>query len=116
VSSAPTARAAASIPELAQRAKTASRALAAAPTTAKNEALLTAADLLVKQTDEICAANAADVRHAETDGTPAPLVDRLRLSPARIEAMADGLRQITSRPDPVGLIADGWTRPNGLRI
>jgi len=116
VSSAPTARAAASIPELAQRAKTASRALAAAPTTAKNEALLTAADLLVKQTDEICAANAADVRHAETDGTPAPLVDRLRLSPARIEAMADGLRQIASRPDPVGLIADGWTRPNGLRI
>ncbi len=116
MSSAPTARAAASIPELAQRAKTASRALAAAPTTAKNEALLTAADLLVKQTDEICAANAADVRHAETDGTPAPLVDRLRLSPARIEAMADGLRQIASRPDPVGLIADGWTRPNGLRI
>ncbi len=104
------------VPELAARAKAASRALASASTAAKNEALLTAADLLVKQADEICAANAIDVQRAETDGTPAPLIDRLRLSPARIDAMADGLRQIASRPDPVGLITDGWTRPNGLRI
>ncbi|MCY4067927.1 MAG: glutamate-5-semialdehyde dehydrogenase [Acidimicrobiaceae bacterium] len=104
------------VPELAARAKAASRMLAAASTAAKNEALLTAADLLVKQADEICAANVLDVRRAESDGTPAPLVDRLRLSPERIDAMADGLRQIAARPDPVGLIADGWTRPNGLRI
>ncbi len=104
------------VPVLAARAKAASRALASASTAAKNEALLTAADLLVKQADEICAANAIDVQRAETDGTPAPLIDRLRLSPTRIDAMADGLRQIASRPDPVGLITDGWTRPNGLRI
>ena len=104
------------VAELAARAKAASRLMAAASTAAKNAALLAAADLLTARTDEICAANATDVERAEAGGTPAPLVDRLRLSPARIDAMADGLRQIAARPDPIGEVADGWVRPNGLRI
>ena len=104
------------IPELAARAKAASRLMAAASTAAKDAALVAAADALVDRTDEICAANAVDVARAEAGGTPAALVDRLRLSPARIEAMADGLRQIAARRDPVGEVADGWVRPNGLRI
>ena len=104
------------IPELAARAKDASRLMAAASTAAKDAALLAAAEVLVARTDEICAANAVDVARAEADGTPAPLVDRLRLSPDRIEAMADGLRQIAARRDPIGEVADGWVRPNGLRI
>ena len=102
--------------ELAARAKAASRAMAAASTAAKNAALAAAADLLVDRAEAICAANAADVERAVASGTPAPLVDRLRLSSARIGAMADGLRQIAARPDPIGEVADGWVRPNGLRI
>ena len=90
--------------------------MAAASTAAKDAALLAAADLLVARTGEICAANAVDIARAEADGTSAALVDRLRLSPARIEAMADGLRQIAARRDPIGEVADGWVRPNGLRI
>jgi len=104
------------VPELAARAKAASRLMAAASTAAKDAALAAAADALVARTGEICAANAVDVARAEADGTPAALVDRLRLSPARIEAMADGLRQIAARQDPIGEVADGWVRPNGLRI
>ena len=104
------------VAELAARAKAASRLMAAASTEAKDAALAAAADALVARTGEICAANAIDVARAEADGTPAALVDRLRLSPARIEAMADGLRQIAARRDPIGEVADGWVRPNGLRI
>ena len=104
------------VAELAARAKAASRLMAAASPAAKDAALAAAADALVVRTDKICAANAVDVARAEADGTPAALVDRLRLSPARIEAMADGLRQIAARRDPIGEVADGWVRPNGLRI
>ena len=104
------------VAELAARAKVASRAMAAASTAAKDAALHAAADLLVARADQICAANAVDVERAVAGGTPDPLVDRLRLSSARIDAMAGGLRQIAARPDPVGEVADGWVRPNGLRI
>ena len=104
------------VAELAARAKAASRAMAAASTAAKDAALHAAADLLVARAEVICAANAIDVERAIAGGTPAPLVDRLRLSTDRIDAMAGGLRQIAARPDPVGEVADGWVRPNGLRI
>ena len=104
------------VAELAARAKAASRAMAAASTAVKDGALHAAADLLVARADRICAANAIDVERAIAGGTPAPLVDRLRLSSDRIDAMAGGLRQIAARPDPVGEVADGWVRPNGLRI
>ena len=104
------------VAELAARAKAASRAMAAASTAVKDAALHAAADLLVTRAEVICAANAIDVERAIAGGTPAPLVDRLRLSAARIDAMAGGLRQIAARPDPVGEVADGWVRPNGLRI
>ena len=102
--------------ELGARAKTASRALAVAPTEAKDAALLAAADVLVQQSDEVLAANAGDVETAEQGGTSATVVDRLRLTPARIEAMAAGLRQVASLPDPVGEVLDDRVRPNGLRI
>ena len=104
------------VAELAARAKAASRAMAAASTAVKDAALHAAADLLVARAEVICAANAIDVERAVAGGTPAPLVDRLRLSTDRIDAMAGGLRQIAARPDPVGEVADGWVRPNGLRI
>jgi len=106
----------ASIAELGRRAKAASRALASASTADKDAALLAAADLLVDRAAEVLEANAADVARAEAEGVTPTVIDRLRLSDARVEAMAAGLRQVASLPDPVGEVLDGWTRPNGLRI
>jgi glutamate-5-semialdehyde dehydrogenase len=102
--------------ELGRRARAAARVLATASTGAKDAALLAAADLLVERTDEVLAANARDVARAEAGGVSATVVDRLRLTPGRVEAMAGGLRQVASLPDPVGAVIDGWVRPNGLRI
>jgi glutamate-5-semialdehyde dehydrogenase len=102
--------------DLGRRARAASRAVAAASTATKDAALLAAADLLVARGDEVLRANAVDVERAEQDGVAATLVDRLRLDGARIDAMAGGLRQVASLPDPVGSVVDGWVRPNGLRI
>lgn len=104
------------VPELARRAKDASRLLASAATTQKDEALITAAALLEERTAEILEANAGDVQAAEAAGIGAGLVDRLRLDGARVGAMAAGLRQVAGLPDPVGEVVDGWVRPNGLRI
>ena len=104
------------VAELGRRAKAASRVLATASTSAKDAALAAAADLLVQRTAEILDANASDVARAEAAGTATTVIDRLRLSPARIEGMADGLRQVAALPDPVGEIVEGWTRPNGLVI
>ncbi len=101
---------------LGRRAKEASRVLATASTEAKDAALLAAAELLGRRADDILAANARDVAREEANGMAPGLVDRLRLSPERIEAMAGGLRQVAALPDPVGEISEGWTRPNGLRI
>jgi len=105
-----------SIRELGRRAKAASRVLATAPTDAKDAALLAAADLLVERAGDILAANATDVARAEAAGTTPTVVDRLRLTESRIEAMAGGLRNVASLPDPVGEVTDGWVRPNGLRV
>ena len=105
-----------SIAELGARAKAASRVLATASTAAKDDALRAAADLLVEQAPDILDANAEDVARAEGDAVSTTVVDRLRLTAARIEGMAGGLRQVAALADPVGEVTDGWTRPNGLRI
>jgi len=105
-----------SIAALGSRAKQASRHLALASTASKNAALAAAADLLVERGPEILEANLADVANAEQEGTSATVVDRLRLSHARIAGMAAGLLQVAALPDPVGEIVEGWTRPNGLVI
>ncbi|MCU1453935.1 MAG: glutamate-5-semialdehyde dehydrogenase [Acidimicrobiales bacterium] len=104
------------IPELARRAQAASRVLATASTAVKDAALLAAADLLVDRTEDVLVANATDVARADAAGVSPTVVDRLRLTAARVEAMAAGLRQVAALPDPVGEVLDGWVRPNGLRI
>src|SRR3954462_6723830 len=104
------------MPGLGGRGAAAARVLATAPTAAKDAALHAAADLLVERAPEILDANAADVSAAEKGGTTSTVVDRLRLTTARVEAMAAGLRQVAALPDPVGEVLDGWVRPNGLRI
>lgn len=101
---------------LGARAVSASRQLAKASTAAKNSALAGAADLLQAESEEILAANETDVAAAQKAGTSATVVDRLRLTPGRIDSMAAGLRQIAGLPDPVGETLSGWRRPNGLEI
>jgi len=104
------------VAELGRRSKAASRTVATASTEAKDGVLHVAADLLVERAAEILDANAADVARAESDGLSATVVDRLRLTEARIDGMAAGLRKVAALPDPVGEVVDGWVRPNGLRI
>lgn len=106
----------ASVTDLGRRARDAARVLATASTGQKNDALRAAADRLEAHADAIRAANARDLEAAEADGmAPGPL-DRLRLTDARLAAMAAGLRQVAGLPDPVGEVIDGWRRPNGLEI
>jgi glutamate-5-semialdehyde dehydrogenase len=104
------------IAELGRRAKAASRVLASASTTTKDAALHAAADLLVDRVEDVLDANRRDIARAERGGVTASVVDRLRLTEARVEAMAGGLRNVASLADPVGEVLDGWVRPNGLRI
>ena len=102
--------------QLGVRVAAASKSIATASTAEKNEALRTAADCLAASTLEILNANASDVSRAENSGTPDAIIDRLRLDPARVDAMANGLRQVIDLPDPVGKVVEKWTRPNGLEI
>ena len=104
------------IVELGRRAKAASRALAMASGAAKDAALRLAADLLEQRSAELLEHNAHRPRPGRADGATATQIDRLRLSPERIAAMADGLRQVAALPDPVGEVVEGWVRPNGLRV
>ncbi len=106
----------AAVVDLGRRARAASRVMATATSAAKNAALLTAADLLLDRAAEIVAANAADLEAAAAGGMEAGPLDRLRLTEARIEAMAAGLRDVAALPDPIGEVLDGWRRPNGLQI
>ena len=74
------------------------------------------ADGLVSSTPRLLEANAADIERAETAGTPANIIDRLRLTEARLEDMAQGLRVVAGLPDPVGEVVRGSTLANGLEL
>src|SRR5436305_1368315 len=87
--------------DLGRRARAAARLLATASGERKNRWLTSAAAALEKRTDEILQANARDIAAAEDHGLTAAQIDRLRLTPARIQAAADGLRQIATLPDPI---------------
>lgn len=99
-----------------EAARTAAEALGRLDTDVKNRALLAAADALCSRAQEILCENASDVATAEAAGMKQGLVDRLRLTEARIDAMAEGLRQIAALEDPVGETLEETVRPNGLRI
>ena len=100
----------------ARRARIAARDLALAPRADKDRALHAMADALVARTDDVLAANSADVRAAEGSGTATHLVDRLRLDADRVAGMAAGLRLVAGLPDPVGEVVRGLTLPNGLEL
>ena len=97
-------------------AKKAAAKLAVTSTAVKNKALLAMAQALLDKQEEILAANAIDVERAAAKGMKSSMLDRLKLTAARIEGMADGLRQVANLPDPVGNVLDGKTLANGLTI
>jgi len=100
----------------AEAAGAAARKLAIASTEQKNAALAAIADALVAHTDAILAANSEDMAAAQAAGMAPAMQDRLRLNPARLEAMAHDVRAVAGLPDPVGEVYDQTVRPNGLRI
>ena len=101
---------------IARRAKAASVELATVSTAHKNAWLLASADALLTNQAAILAVNERDVLAAPGFGLNAASIDRLTLTPARLRAAADGLRQVAALPDPVGEVREGGTRPNGLQV
>ncbi len=102
--------------EVAVAAKVASRALATATGEQKNRFLRRAAALIREQTSAILAENQNDVAAAPAFGLNAAAIDRLKLTPARLNAAASALEEIAALPDPVGETIDGSVRPNGLSV
>lgn len=97
-------------------ARAASRAMAVADTRAKNDALTAMATAIERAAQVLLRENTRDVEAARTKGLDAAAIDRLTLTPARIAAMADGLRQIAALPDPVGEISNLKYRPTGIQV
>ncbi len=101
---------------LGQAARAAARAMARADTGAKDAALHAIAERLLARRAEIFSANADDLATAREQQLAGALLDRLELTPARLEAMADGLRQVAALADPIGAIADLNYRPTGIQV
>jgi glutamate-5-semialdehyde dehydrogenase len=102
--------------EIGRRARAAARPLAIASTKAKNDALAAMADAVLRNEQAILDANAIDMSNGEEAGLSGSFMDRLKLTPSRIKAMADGIREIAVLRDPVGDVIAEWDRPNGLHI
>jgi glutamate-5-semialdehyde dehydrogenase len=101
---------------LVRAARTAARTLAGASSTAKDDALRRAAEGLRRSEAALLEANRSDLERTRALDESAAFLDRLTLTPARIEAMAKGFEEIAALPDPVGETISAWRRPNGLEI
>ncbi len=101
---------------LAERAREAATRLAITSTGQRNRALLVMAHALSAKQDDLLAANAADLDAARAKGTPAGLLDRLELTPARLKSMSEALRGLSLLPDPIGEVIEGYTLPNGIEL
>jgi glutamate-5-semialdehyde dehydrogenase len=102
--------------DAARRAREAATVLAPATRAAKDAAIVAMADALDARADEVLAANRGDVERAVAAGTSSGLVDRLTLTPDRLAAIAQALRDVAELPDPVGEVIRGYTLPNGLEV
>tara|TARA_B110000503_G_scaffold43274_1_gene70764 strand:+ start:3436 stop:4692 length:1257 start_codon:yes stop_codon:yes gene_type:complete len=102
--------------ELGIAARAASRTVAAAPTAVRNHALLAVHDALDGARASLIEANRQDLEQGRANALEAPLLDRLELTPARIDAMLEGLRQVVALPDPVGSISDMRSMPSGIQV
>lgn len=112
----PTSDVADEVAEIGRRAKVAARTLATAPRGVKDGALLAMAAALEANAAEIVAANAEDLAREKAAGMSEGLLDRLALSPERITAIAEALREVAALPDPVGDVVRGSILPNGLHL
>ena len=101
---------------LGEQANQAARLMSAASTASKNDALNRLADLLIQHQAQLTQQNQLDLNAGKEQGLDAALLDRLELTPARIQSMADGLRQIASLQDPVGEISEVTSRPSGIQV
>ena len=101
---------------IAQRARAASLVLATTPTARKDAALLRLADLIPAAAAALLAANAKDLEAARANGLPPHQIERISLSPAKLDHLAESVRQVAALPDPVGSTLEDWTRPNGIHI
>src|SRR6202048_763976 len=104
------------IEEIGERARSASRPLAQATTAEKNFALEAIANRIEKCTDQILSENDADERAGAEKGLSSAMLERARLTPKRIEAMANSVRSVVFLEDPIGEVLRQWSRPNGLKI
>jgi len=104
------------VDKLGRQARHASRQLATLSTATKNAALERLAQAIADRAAFLAAENEKDLEQTASAGASAAFLDRLKLTEARIDTMAEGLRQVAALPDPVGEIISGTTRPNGLRI
>jgi len=101
---------------LGRAAKAAAATLALAGGALRDAALRAAAAAIRARAGELLAANARDLAAGRAKGLSAPLLDRLALTPERVEAMARGLEEVAAQPDPLGRTLAEWERPNGLKI
>ena len=101
---------------IARKAREAGRKLASTSSTDKNRALKLAATRLREHREELLQANSVDMEKAREAGISGSFLDRLELTPDRIEGMAAGLEKVADLPDPVGRVLAEWDRPNGLKI
>ncbi|RKZ48095.1 MAG: glutamate-5-semialdehyde dehydrogenase [Gammaproteobacteria bacterium] len=99
-----------------KRARTASRIMAKTDTATKNKALVKIADLIIESQEKLLEANALDLAAGKANGLDAALLDRLELTPARVEAMAEGLRQVAELPDAIGEISKMEEMPSGIKV
>ena len=111
-----TAASIAVLDSLAPPARVAARMLATVGSKVKDDALRSWADALQDRVSEILHANRLDVEAATAEGASSAVIDRLRLDRARVGQMAEGLEQLVDQKDPVGMLIEGWTLPNGLRV
>lgn len=103
------------IREICLRGREAIPALQASSGQQRNDALLAMERLLLRDVDTILEANQKDLAHASENGVPAQMLDRLKLTEARLQAIASALREVAALPDPLGL-GEEWVRPNGLTV
>jgi len=102
--------------DLGRQARAAARAIARASTAQKNGALLLMADAIEASRELISKANGVDLLAGKSNGLDSAMLDRLALTPARIDSMIEGLRQVAALPDPVGEISDMRYRPSGIQV
>lgn len=102
--------------QVGQRARTASRLMAMADTHVKNSALIAMAKAIDTSRDVLASANKLDMDNGKAKGLDAALLDRLELTPARIDAMLEGLYQVAALSDPIGTITDLTYRPSGIQV